>query len=264
MEQVDLVNPETDLSPDEGLTVGSMTTESSGASIRAACAEARALFVAAAARRLGCGADALDIEDGAFLRRRRAERSRLLGAGVRGRPGGRRRPARRRRSRRSGTGSSAGAPTGSTCRPRCSARPTCTTSPGPACCTRACCASRGSDAKLAGLDEAAIRHAAAGAPVEILREAKFVAFLSESEAAANAALGAAEQTARWDGARDLAPALSETASLKELPCAELPVARSARRSRRTAAASRPATAAPTSRTARWGRRAGWRCSTAAS
>ena len=67
MGQIDLINPETDRSPDEGLTVGSMTTESSGASIRAACAEARALFVAAAARRLGCEAEALDIEDGAFL-----------------------------------------------------------------------------------------------------------------------------------------------------------------------------------------------------
>src|SRR5438045_4130050 len=35
--------------PDEGLTVGSMSTELSGPAIRTACAEVRALFTAAAA-----------------------------------------------------------------------------------------------------------------------------------------------------------------------------------------------------------------------
>jgi CO/xanthine dehydrogenase Mo-binding subunit len=67
MDRLDVVNPETDRSPDEGLTVGSMSIETSGAAIRAACAEARALFAKAAAERLGCGIDDLDIEDGAFL-----------------------------------------------------------------------------------------------------------------------------------------------------------------------------------------------------
>ena len=67
MDQLDVVNPETDLSPDEGLTVGSMSTESSGASIRAACAEVRALFTAAAARRLRCASGALEIESGVFF-----------------------------------------------------------------------------------------------------------------------------------------------------------------------------------------------------
>ena len=67
MHRLDVVNPETELSPDEGLTVGSMSTESSGASIRFACAEARALFVAAAARRLACAPDEIEIDDGAFI-----------------------------------------------------------------------------------------------------------------------------------------------------------------------------------------------------
>ena len=127
MDQVDLVNPETDLSPDEGLTVGSMTTESSGASVRAACAEARALFTAAAARRLGCAAEALEIESGVFL--------------LEGEPCGldywalaaevdlavaptgeaRAKPP----SRHTLVGGSVGR--GSTCRPSCSARPICTT-----------------------------------------------------------------------------------------------------------------------------------------
>ena len=54
--------------PDEGLTVGSMSIEFSGPAIRAACAEVRALFTAAAAGRLGCDAGELDIRDGAFLK----------------------------------------------------------------------------------------------------------------------------------------------------------------------------------------------------
>jgi len=44
-----------------------MSTESSGASIRAACAEVRGLFTVAAARRLGCPPAALDIDSGVFL-----------------------------------------------------------------------------------------------------------------------------------------------------------------------------------------------------
>src|SRR5215467_10425235 len=68
MDRLDVVNLETGLSPDEGLTVGSMSTETSSAALRQACAEARALFVSAAARRLGCEPVELDIDDGAFLR----------------------------------------------------------------------------------------------------------------------------------------------------------------------------------------------------
>jgi CO/xanthine dehydrogenase Mo-binding subunit len=54
--------------PDEGLTVGSMSTEMSGWAIRAACAEVRALFLTAAAGRLGCDAGALSVRDGAIVR----------------------------------------------------------------------------------------------------------------------------------------------------------------------------------------------------
>ena len=97
-------------------------------------------------------------------------------------------------------------------------------------------------AKLASLDEAAIRHAA-GAPIEILREGQFVAFLSESEAAVVAAVNAAELGARWDGARDLDPSLSETASLKQLPCQSFPSPEPppepSNRRRHTAGYSRP-------------------------
>src|SRR5277367_542127 len=53
-ERLDVVSAATGEIPDEGLTVGSMSIEFSGPAIRTACAEARALFTAAAATRLGC------------------------------------------------------------------------------------------------------------------------------------------------------------------------------------------------------------------
>jgi CO/xanthine dehydrogenase Mo-binding subunit len=221
IDQVDLVNPETGASPDEGLTVGSMTTESSGASIRAACAEARALFVAAAAQRLDCDAGALEIEAGAFLVDgepsgldywRLAPDVNLAVA-----PTGEAAPKPPSRHRIVGKDVARldlppklfGAAYLHDMAPVGMLHARVLRQPGP-------------KARLAALDAAAIRHAAAGAAVEIVREADFVAVLSEGEAAVTAAVGAAEQTARWDQARDLSPALSETASLKELPCQSFP------------------------------------------
>jgi CO/xanthine dehydrogenase Mo-binding subunit len=241
MARVHLVNPETDLSPDEGLTVGSMSTESSGASIRAACAEVRALFTAAAARRLDCPPAALDIDDGSFLAD--GEPTGLdywaLAAEVdlAVAPTGEATPKPPERHRIVGKDHArldlpaklfGAAYLHDLAQPgmlhaRVLRQP-------------------GFKARLAGLDEAAIRHAA-GAPIEILREAQFVAFLGESEAAVVAAVNAAEQTARWDEARDLAPALSETASLKELPCQSFPSSEPppepSNRRRHTAGYSRP-------------------------
>jgi len=46
--------PTTLSAPDEGLTVGSMSVEMSGAAVRAACAEVRTLFLAHAAKLFGC------------------------------------------------------------------------------------------------------------------------------------------------------------------------------------------------------------------
>jgi nicotinate dehydrogenase subunit B len=246
MDQLDVVNPQTDLSPDEGLTVGSMSTESSGASLRFACAEARALFTAAAASRLGCAPESLDVVDGAFLSD--GEPSGLDYWALAGdvdlavAPTGEAPPKSPDRHRIVGHSHArldlpakvfgAGylhdlAPAG-VLHARVLRQP-------------------GFKAKLTGLDEAAIRHAAnavaGGAPIEILREKQFVAFLGESEAAVVAAVNAAEQTAKWDGARDLSPALSETASLKALPCesfpSPVPPAEPSNRRRHTAGYSRP-------------------------
>ncbi|HXZ69993.1 MAG TPA: molybdopterin cofactor-binding domain-containing protein [Streptosporangiaceae bacterium] len=51
-------------SPDEGVTSGSRSIEESGSALRQACAQARHLFLAAAAGRLGTGAGGLGVTDG--------------------------------------------------------------------------------------------------------------------------------------------------------------------------------------------------------
>ncbi|MCC6719869.1 MAG: xanthine dehydrogenase family protein molybdopterin-binding subunit [Acetobacteraceae bacterium] len=59
---------DTQLAPDEGSTSSSLSIEVGGASLRLVCAEARALFLAEAARLLNASPDELDIADGAILR----------------------------------------------------------------------------------------------------------------------------------------------------------------------------------------------------
>jgi len=54
-------------SPDEGVTSGSLSIQHSGSALRQACAQARALLLAAAAARLGTGTTALTVEDGRIL-----------------------------------------------------------------------------------------------------------------------------------------------------------------------------------------------------
>ncbi|MGZ5989556.1 MAG: molybdopterin cofactor-binding domain-containing protein, partial [Rhizomicrobium sp.] len=68
MERLIVPEAATGAVPDEGLTVGSMSIETSGASVRAAAAEVRALFVTEAAQRLGCAVEDLDILDGKFVK----------------------------------------------------------------------------------------------------------------------------------------------------------------------------------------------------
>jgi CO/xanthine dehydrogenase Mo-binding subunit len=76
-------------------------------------------------------------------------------------------------------------------------------------------------AQLASLDEAAIRRAAKG-EFRILREANFVAFVSETEGVAEAAAAAAERHAKWDRVRRLTPEQQEAAWLKGQPSDDRP------------------------------------------
>jgi CO/xanthine dehydrogenase Mo-binding subunit len=63
--RIRMVAADTSVSPDEGVTSGSLSIQDSGAALRRACAHARALLVERAASRLGVSPGDLRIEDGA-------------------------------------------------------------------------------------------------------------------------------------------------------------------------------------------------------
>jgi nicotinate dehydrogenase subunit B len=62
--RVEMITGDTAQTPDEGYTSGSQSIEYGGTAIRLACAEARALLVDAAAKRLELPADALNVSEG--------------------------------------------------------------------------------------------------------------------------------------------------------------------------------------------------------
>src|SRR5689334_24345900 len=53
LERIRMVSADTSVSPDEGVTSGSLSIQDSGAALRRACAQARALLLERAADRLG-------------------------------------------------------------------------------------------------------------------------------------------------------------------------------------------------------------------
>jgi len=62
--RIRMVAADTSMSPDEGVTSGSLSIQDSGAALRRACAQARALLLERAASRLGAALGALRVEDG--------------------------------------------------------------------------------------------------------------------------------------------------------------------------------------------------------
>jgi nicotinate dehydrogenase subunit B len=64
--RIRMVPAGTRLSPDEGVTAGSLSVQDSGAALRQVCAEARTLLIEAAAQRLGVAPDALEVDDGSI------------------------------------------------------------------------------------------------------------------------------------------------------------------------------------------------------
>src|SRR5690242_7361457 len=64
IERITVRSGDTDRTPNEGYTAGSQSMQAGGIALREACAQVRALFLEAAARRLGCKADALSVRDG--------------------------------------------------------------------------------------------------------------------------------------------------------------------------------------------------------
>lgn len=211
-----VANAATDEVPDEGMTVGSMSIESSGASVRAACAEVRALFLAETSRRCDCEVEELDVVGGEFLRDGRPtgenywtladdvdlnrpptgdarwktpDQHKLVGQSV---------PRLDLPSKVFGAGFIQDLKLSGLIHARVLRQP-------------------GPKAHLLGLDEAAAGRAAADADLDILIDGSFVAFISSSERAAAAAHESAEASARWENARELDPAEGEAEALKSLP-----------------------------------------------
>jgi CO/xanthine dehydrogenase Mo-binding subunit len=213
--RVEFEEPKTGWTADEGMTVGSMSIESSGASVRQACAEVRALFLAHAADVLSCSVDELSIRDGAVLREGQAtghDYWSLAQSVDLNRPAsGEATPKKTSEYRVVGKSAPRldlpakvfGAAFVHDILPEGVVHARVLRQPG-------------NKAKLAKLDEAAIRKAAGG-DIEILRVDNFVAFLSPNESAAHAAVIAAEQNAEWEDARSFNTDLSEAISLKALP-----------------------------------------------
>ncbi|MEO8114004.1 MAG: molybdopterin cofactor-binding domain-containing protein, partial [Phenylobacterium sp.] len=66
--RVRMFTARTDQSPNEGITAGSMSIETSGSALRIVASEIRSLFLAEAATRLSCAVDTLSLSDGRVLR----------------------------------------------------------------------------------------------------------------------------------------------------------------------------------------------------
>src|SRR5256885_7928005 len=64
LERIRMVPADTAVSPDEGVTSGSLSIQDSGVALRRACAQARALLLERAAARFGVSARDLRVEDG--------------------------------------------------------------------------------------------------------------------------------------------------------------------------------------------------------
>ncbi len=64
LERIEMISGDTGRTPDEGQTAGSQSVENSGTALRMAGAEARAILIELAAKRLGVAADTLSVADG--------------------------------------------------------------------------------------------------------------------------------------------------------------------------------------------------------
>jgi nicotinate dehydrogenase subunit B len=69
LERIALASGDTDLTPNEGMTAGSLSMQSGGVSLRLACANVRARFLRHAASVLGCDVAELLVRDGGILRK---------------------------------------------------------------------------------------------------------------------------------------------------------------------------------------------------
>jgi nicotinate dehydrogenase subunit B len=66
--RVEMLSGRTDQAPNEGITAGSMSIETSGGALRIVASEVRSLFLTEAASRLSCAVETLSLSDGRVLR----------------------------------------------------------------------------------------------------------------------------------------------------------------------------------------------------
>lgn len=207
IQRIDILSGDTDEAPDEGSTSSSLSIEVSGRSVRLVTAEMRARVLARLAQRLNCAPAELTVRDGVFLQGGHATgydywsfagpedfAADITGAVAPKSPAAYTvvgRPVPRRDLVAKVTGA---AFIHDMVRPdMLHARVLRQPSYG---------------ARLAALDEAAVRRAAKGA-IEIVRVGDFVAFVGADETAVQRAAAAAPAHAVWTDVRPLTPAMQE-------------------------------------------------------
>jgi nicotinate dehydrogenase subunit B len=213
--QIRIVSGDTAASPSEGFTSGSNSTEVSGGAVRLVCAEVRHLFLREAAAALGCGAGELTVEAGRFLRAGEPTGHDYwsltekvdLGVEVRGdcmvkkpseyRIVGRSMPRTDLPEKMGGAPFIHDMAADNLLHARVLHRPW-----------------RGT--RLTGLDEPAVRKAA-GAPVDLLRNGDFLAFIADDETAAMRAHAVARHLAVWEGGERIPAEADQAAWLMSQP-----------------------------------------------
>jgi nicotinate dehydrogenase subunit B len=215
LDRIDILSGDTDEAPDEGSTSSSQSIEVSGRSVRLISAELRSRVLSRLAQRLNCAVDDLSVEDGVFLQHgsptghdywsfsgQEDFAADIVGSVMPKPPSSYRivgQPIPRRDLMAKVTGA---AFIHDIVRPdmlhaRVLRQP-----------SRA--------AKLAAMDEAAIRKAAGGA-MDIVRVGDFVGFVAADETAVQRAAVAAPAHARWTGVRVLTPLQQEAAWFRDQP-----------------------------------------------
>jgi len=203
---------DTDRTPNEGFTAGSQSMQFGGVALRQACAEVRTLFLAHAARKLGCDANELAVADGRIMRKGAATgedywtlasaaslAAKATGAAPR-KPASAYRVVGENAARLDLPAKVFGAPVFIHDM----------TPPGMLHARAVRQPRRG--ATLQSIDEAAIRRAARGS-IEIVRQGNFLAIVGADEAAVEAAAVAADTHVTWAGIEPINPQRQQAAAL---------------------------------------------------
>jgi CO/xanthine dehydrogenase Mo-binding subunit len=216
-ERIDLETGDTALTPNEGYTAGSQSIQFGGVALRLACAEVKSLFLDHAASTLGQPRDELSVNDGTI--RHRGEPTGqdywALAGGV---------DLRRDATGRARVKSAAEHSVVGTNAARLDLAAKVFGEPAfihdmtmPGMVHARVVRQPRRSAAIATLDEAAIRRAAKGAPIDILRDGNFVAITGADETAVEAAAAVAPGHVTWDGIEPIAPFQEEARWLLQQP-----------------------------------------------